>query len=375
MKQSISESTKALVLEINKVRGFNPGELMVTLDSGAEYLEHQPRLTWFWLKYPEGKISVRLVEKNDTEIIFHSRIYANRNDPETAYITEDYGSCRYDEVNPSIENKHLETAATRARVRALGAAGFNSHSADAYVTEGGPSDTPVRNDGKQDTGKKNGIPVAPASPVLVEAVKNGKEPEPAENPTDPTQVSMGDVLLQNKGPENEPQTDSASPSTAPPVSGKEPGLQDEGSSGVPEREPCEPEKTAEPANASPASEPDSNPKEEAQASDKVKSKAAAVKPAPAPGWTMSEEKPSPFVEVITEAEAGMTVGEAMALECTVISKTNPYYGMTLGQISIENAGLITWLVSRFSAKTDEAQTVVKAAKLLLSAAKGGKKAS
>jgi len=283
MKQSISESTKALVLEINKVRGFNPGELMVTLDSGAEYLEHQPRLTWFWLKYPEGKISVRLVEKNDTEIIFHSRIYANRNDPETAYITEDYGSCRYDEVNPSIENKHLETAATRARVRALGAAGFNSHSADAYVTEGGPSDTPVRNNGKQETEKKNGIPVAAASPVLLEAVKKGKESESAENPTDPTQVSMGDVLAQNEEPGDEPQTDSAPPSAEPSdIPEREPGLPDD-VSGVPEQEPGVPEKTAESTKSSPASEPDSKPKEDAQATDKGKPKASAAKPAPAPG--------------------------------------------------------------------------------------------
>jgi len=117
----------AVINELNKVEGFNPAVFLRKLvaENGEEqfYLDVKYRKLWFRLKYPEGKITKRIVKLDNDFAIIESKIYLNRTDPEDAYISSAMAQ-RWRTDDDNYGNKYVETAETAAVGRALADAGF-----------------------------------------------------------------------------------------------------------------------------------------------------------------------------------------------------------------------------------------------------------
>ena len=242
----ISENTRQLLKTINQVAGFNPGELMVPLDDGELFLGHQSRLNWFWLKYPNGKIDTRTVSETDTKVVSECFVYANRHDPESAYIANDIGECRGDE---ETDLTPLAMSRYRARTAALGVACFNSYMADAYLTgntpvtdskeckgavlPGTPADpAPPKKRGGKGKGAINTAQPAASLAEEAQAAEQDTTPEGEAGPFDPDQVTMDDVGSSAETGQDTPSGNDertleppADASDGPASAGEEPGEQ------------------------------------------------------------------------------------------------------------------------------------------------------
>lgn len=117
----------AAINDLNKVEGFDPAAFLRKLigENGEQqyYLDVKYRKLWFRLKYPEGKITKRIVKLDNDFAIIESKVYLNRTDPEDAYV-----SCamaqRWRSDDDNYGKKYVETAETAAVGRALADAGF-----------------------------------------------------------------------------------------------------------------------------------------------------------------------------------------------------------------------------------------------------------
>ena len=123
----IAMKNMAAINDLNKVEGFDPAAFLRKLigENGEQqyYLDVKYRKLWFRLKYPEGKITKRIVKLDNDFAIIESKVYLNRTDPEDAYV-----SCamaqRWRSDDDNYGKKYVETAETAAVGRALADAGF-----------------------------------------------------------------------------------------------------------------------------------------------------------------------------------------------------------------------------------------------------------
>lgn len=112
--------------EINKIEGFDPSPLAVDL-SDLETGEKRKRLpvsiqmAWFRLKYPEGKITVKVIPSGDC-FVATARVYPNYKDPEDYFLGEGTASRGPCKEKPSVSPR--EWAQTAAIGVALRNAGF-----------------------------------------------------------------------------------------------------------------------------------------------------------------------------------------------------------------------------------------------------------
>ena len=123
----MKNNNESILNTINAVEGFNPLDYARELqnDRGETdlYLDVKFRILWFRLMYPNGKISKKLLKCDSSFAVVEARVYADRNDPEDAYLANGFGQ-RYFDGNSQYGTRNVETAETGAVGRALSNAGF-----------------------------------------------------------------------------------------------------------------------------------------------------------------------------------------------------------------------------------------------------------
>ena len=128
MNNQNSERTakKDMVAKINAVEGFDPEQFAVDYTDNAtgEKIKRLPvmaQMAWFRLKYPKGKIAVRVANGNDC-FIATARVYADYQDADNCFLAEATASRGFLPDKPSISPR--EWAQTAAVGVALRNAGF-----------------------------------------------------------------------------------------------------------------------------------------------------------------------------------------------------------------------------------------------------------
>ena len=121
------------IRNLNNVEGFDPRNYMRVIGEGAEnaryYLDVAYRKLWFRLKYPEGRISKRLLKLADDMAVIEARVYLSYKDTEENYIANAF-SHKFRAEDAQFGNKFVELAETAATGRALADAGFGLQFAD-----------------------------------------------------------------------------------------------------------------------------------------------------------------------------------------------------------------------------------------------------
>ncbi|MEG1551353.1 MAG: hypothetical protein RR355_03695 [Oscillospiraceae bacterium] len=114
----------------------------MTINNGnSSYLPVQARILWFRTIYPEGKIDSN-VEISENQAIAYAKIYLNRLDAESSYVSKATARRVFD---PSTEwGKNFEASAETAAIgRALAIAGFGTENTGDELTEGTYCETPL----------------------------------------------------------------------------------------------------------------------------------------------------------------------------------------------------------------------------------------
>lgn len=121
------------VSNLNRVEGFNPRDYMREIQGEGEakkfYLDVAFRKLWFRLKYPEGKISKRLLKLADDMAVIEARVYLNYMDAEDNFVANAF-SHKFRAADAQFGSKFVEFAETAATGRALADAGFGLQFAD-----------------------------------------------------------------------------------------------------------------------------------------------------------------------------------------------------------------------------------------------------
>ena len=117
---------RAVVATINAVEGFDPEPFAVEyadLESGEtrKRLPIMIQMAWFRLKYPEGKITIKVTNGKDC-FVATARVYPSYKDSDDCYLAEATASRVYLAENPSVSPR--EWAQTAAVGIALRNAGF-----------------------------------------------------------------------------------------------------------------------------------------------------------------------------------------------------------------------------------------------------------
>lgn len=171
----IRKSSLSAMSSINKVEGFDP-RLLTTCYVDSEgvsrmYLQAEPSMLWFRLKYPGGKLEQILTRANDQMATVEGRVYDdNGNLLANAFAT------RY-HTDDQFGKDYIQNAGTAAIRKALGNCGFGTP-ADAEFIEGVTpvvTETSKLTDAPVDGGVTLPIPI----PVPV--------PKPAAKPTAPAE--------------------------------------------------------------------------------------------------------------------------------------------------------------------------------------------
>lgn len=123
----------AAIHDLNGIAGFDPRNYMRMIGEGREnaryYLDVAFRKLWFRLKYPEGKISKRLLKLTDDMAVIEARVYLSYKDNEENYVANAF-SHKFRGEDAQFGAKFLESAETAAIGRALADAGFGLQFAD-----------------------------------------------------------------------------------------------------------------------------------------------------------------------------------------------------------------------------------------------------
>ena len=119
-------ATMSVIEKINAVEGFDPTPFAVEytdLNTNDKRLRLPVmiQMAWFRLKYPEGKIAVKVSQVNDCFVAM-AKIYPNYSDPVENYLAEATASRSYQADKPSVSPR--EWAQTAAVGIALRNAGF-----------------------------------------------------------------------------------------------------------------------------------------------------------------------------------------------------------------------------------------------------------
>ena len=119
--------------ELNSIVGFDPRNYMRMIGEGKDntryYLDVAFRKLWFRLKYPEGKISKRLLKLTEDMAVVEARVYLNYKDNEEDYVANAF-SHKFRGEDVQFGAKFVEFAETAAIGRALADAGFGLQFAD-----------------------------------------------------------------------------------------------------------------------------------------------------------------------------------------------------------------------------------------------------
>lgn len=127
MSQNNEKTASMSVIEkINAIEGFDPAPFAVeytdlSTNEKRLRLPVMIQMAWFRLKYPEGRISVKVTPVNDS-FVAAARIYPNYKDPIECYLAEATASRTYQADKPSVSPR--EWAQTAAVGIALRNAGF-----------------------------------------------------------------------------------------------------------------------------------------------------------------------------------------------------------------------------------------------------------
>ena len=118
---------------LNSVEGFDPRNYMREIQGDGEnkkyYLDVAFRKLWFRLKYPEGRISKRLLKLANDMAVIEARVYINYRDSEENYVANAF-SHKFRAEDAQFGSKFVELAETAATGRALADAGFGLQFAD-----------------------------------------------------------------------------------------------------------------------------------------------------------------------------------------------------------------------------------------------------
>ncbi len=121
------------VRNLNSVEGFNPRDFMRVIQGEGEsakyYLDVAFRKLWFRLKYPEGRISKRLLKLENDMAVIEARVYLNYRDAEENFVANAF-SHKFRADDSQFGSKFVELAETAATGRALADAGFGLQFAD-----------------------------------------------------------------------------------------------------------------------------------------------------------------------------------------------------------------------------------------------------
>ena len=121
------------VHNLNSVEGFNPRDFMRVIQGEGEsaryYLDVAFRKLWFRLKYPEGRISKRLLKLENDMAVIEARVYLNYRDAEENFVANAF-SHKFRADDSQFGSKYVELAETAATGRALADAGFGLQFAD-----------------------------------------------------------------------------------------------------------------------------------------------------------------------------------------------------------------------------------------------------
>lgn len=131
-KAAMYDSVEA-VRNLNSVEGFNPRDFMRVIQGEGEsakyYLDVAFRKLWFRLKYPEGRISKRLLKLENDMAVIEARVYLNYRDAEENFVANAF-SHKFRADDSQFGSKFVELAETAATGRALADAGFGLQFAD-----------------------------------------------------------------------------------------------------------------------------------------------------------------------------------------------------------------------------------------------------
>ena len=121
-----NNSTLDMIGTINEIPGFNPAALAVSYSDLKEgetrtRLPVVAQIAWFRLKYPEGKIAVKVAQGANC-FVATARVYPSYKDGEENYLSEATASRGKCEEKPSVSAR--EWAQTAAIGVALRNAGF-----------------------------------------------------------------------------------------------------------------------------------------------------------------------------------------------------------------------------------------------------------
>ena len=107
------------IRNLNSVEGFNPRDFMRVIQGEGEsakyYLDVAFRKLWFRLKYPEGRISKRLLKLENDMAVIEARVYLNYRDAEENFVANAFSHkfrADHDGIVSLIERLHRHTVAT-----------------------------------------------------------------------------------------------------------------------------------------------------------------------------------------------------------------------------------------------------------------------
>ena len=181
-----------LLSEFNKVDGFNPEMYARDIKDDdneipRKYLDVVWRKLWFRLKYPNGKISKRIIHFTEKSAAVEARVYLDKNDAEENYVSSGFAHRESDPQNVKFGNRYLESTETIAIGRALADAGFGLQfccDPSGNDKEDGFADAPINiSQGNQPDNTKSAAPVIPpvnANTATAEDKKEVKTPAATE---------------------------------------------------------------------------------------------------------------------------------------------------------------------------------------------------
>lgn len=128
------ESTLSVLSSLNAVEGFDPHMLTACFknEAGEEhmYLQAEPAMLWFRLKYPHGRLEQSVVRVTDTSATIEGRVF---NDD--GVMLANAFATRYYSNTDQYGRDYVQNAGTSAIRKALGIAGFGTPR-DAEIIEG-----------------------------------------------------------------------------------------------------------------------------------------------------------------------------------------------------------------------------------------------
>ena len=185
MSQSNSNEKNGSVLDmigkINEIPGFNPAALAVNYSDLKEgetrtRLPVVAQIAWFRLKYPEGKIAVKVAQGANC-FVATARVYPNYKDGEENYLSEATASRGKCEDKPSVSPR--EWAQTAAIGVALRNAGFGLQFplAGEDFSENAPDEFAFDTERENETGSSSASEMPPTSESPAEQPKKELTPE------------------------------------------------------------------------------------------------------------------------------------------------------------------------------------------------------